>query len=88
MNRFNIKDNRFTNYSKMDGLYGYQFNLDSNLKLSNGTILFGSTEGLTYFNTNDLVEHTHNKDKVVIGEIFVGKDKVIYDGNLLILKIA
>ncbi len=86
LNRFKIKDNRFTNYSKMDGLYGYQFNLDSSLKLSDGTILFGSTEGLTYFNTNDLVEHTQNKDKVVIGEIFVGKDKVIYDGNELVLK--
>lgn len=86
LNKFNIEDNRFINYSKMDGLYGYQFNLNSSLKLTDETILFGSTEGLTYFNINDLVENTRDKDSVVIGDILIDKDKVIYDENELVLK--
>ncbi|WP_299994947.1 hybrid sensor histidine kinase/response regulator, partial [uncultured Clostridium sp.] len=86
LNKLNVENNKFTNYSKMDGLYGYQFNLNSSLKLSDGSILFGSTEGLTYFNINDLVNHSRNKDKVVIGDIFIGKDKVVYNEKELVLK--
>ncbi|MCF0146790.1 MAG: hypothetical protein HUJ77_00175 [Clostridium sp.] len=85
LNKYDVKNNIITNYTKMDGLYGYQFNLNSGLKLKDGTLIFGSTEGFTYFNPNDLSSYDMNDDEVVIGDIFVGNNKVTYDGEELVL---
>ncbi|WP_373599001.1 ligand-binding sensor domain-containing protein [Paraclostridium bifermentans] len=86
LSKFDIKKNRFTNFTKMDGLYGYQFNLNSSLKLKSGTIIFGSTDGCTYFNPDDLIDYKIHRDEVVIGDIFIGKNKAVYDGNEMILE--
>ena len=86
LNKFNTEDNDFINYTKTDGLYGYQFNLNASLKLEDGTIIFGSTEGCIYFNPDNLVDYRNGKDEIVIGDIFIGKDKVVYDENELILE--
>lgn len=42
-------------YSKEHGLAGGHFNRNAALKASDGTLFFGSTEGLTVFNPEDLV---------------------------------
>lgn len=86
LNKFDIKENYFVRFTSMDGLYGYQFNLNSSLKLNNGTIIFGSTEGLTYFNPDKLGSYEMYKNEVKIGDIYVGKNKTVYDGNELVLK--
>ncbi len=85
LNKYDVKKDNIVNYTKMDGLYGYQFNLNSSLKLKDGTMIFGSTEGLTYFNPNDIVDYKMLKDEVVIGDIFVGHNRVSYDGKELVL---
>ncbi|MDY6228551.1 MAG: two-component regulator propeller domain-containing protein [Clostridium sp.] len=85
LNKYDVKKDNIVNYTKMDGLYGYQFNLNSSLKLKDGTMIFGSTEGLTYFNPNDIVDYKMLKDEVVIGDIFVGHNRVYYDGKELVL---
>lgn len=85
LNKFDIKENKFINFTSMDGLYGYQFNLNAGLKLNNGVIIFGSTEGFTYFNPNELVDYNKNENEVVIGDIYIEKDKVMYDGKELVL---
>lgn len=85
LNKYDVKKDNIVNYTKMDGLYGYQFNLNSSLKLKDGNIIFGSTEGLTYFNPNDIVDYKMLKDEVVIGDIFVGHNRVSYDGKEIVL---
>lgn len=70
----------------MDGILGYQFNLNSSLKTIKGNLMFGSTNGFIYFNPNEIKNPISNKNKVVIGDIFVGKNKLNYDGNELVLE--
>lgn len=86
LNKFDIKKNYFVRFMSMDGLYGYQFNLNSSLKLNNGNIIFGSTEGITYFNPDELGNYEMHKNEVEIGDIYVGKNKTVYDGKELVLK--
>ena len=85
LNKFDVKKQDFINFTQKDGLYGYQFNLNSSLKLENGNMIFGSTDGYTYFDPDDIKNYKKVENEVVIGDIFIGEDKVLYDGNELIL---
>lgn len=85
LNKLDIEEDKVTNFTKMDGIIGYQFNLNSNLKTKEGNIIFGSTDGFVYFNPNDIQTPKSNKNKVVIGDIFIGKNKINYDGNEILL---
>ena len=49
-------------------------------------MMFGSTKGITYFKPEEIVEPEKTNDKVVIGDILIGKRKVVYDGDELILE--
>ncbi len=86
LNKFDIEKGTFRKFTKMDGLYGYQFNLNTSIKLENGIIIFGSTEGCTYFNPDELDDYKMNKNEVVVGDIFIGKNKIVYDGNEITLE--
>lgn len=85
LNKFDVKKQDFINFTQKDGLYGCQFNLNSSLKLENGNMIFGSTDGYTYFDPDDIKNYKKIDNEVVIGDIFIGEDKVFYDGNELIL---
>lgn len=86
LNKFDIEEEVFTNFTKIDGLHGYQFNLNSSLKLDCGYIMFASTEGITYFNPSELKEYKTYNNEVIIGDIYIGKNKVVYDGDELVLE--
>ena len=85
LNKLDEAEENIINYTKMDGLYGQQFNLNSSLKLENGYMLFGSTDGFIFFKSDDITDYKSYDKDVVIGDIFVDQNKVIYDGNKLIL---
>ena len=85
LNKFNIEKENIIAFTKMDGIYGYQFNLNSSFKHEDGLMVFGSTNGITYFNPKDIKNPTANENQVVIGEIYIGKSKVVYDNKELIL---
>ena len=85
LNKFDFEKESFVNFTRMDGLYGYQFNSNSSTKLKNGIMIFGSTSGVTYFHPDNIVLSNKNKNKVVIGDILIGMNKVIYDGEELVL---
>ncbi|MBC5996766.1 hypothetical protein EAI30_06655 [Romboutsia ilealis] len=86
LNKFNIETEKIVKFSKMDGLQGYQFNLNSSFKQKNGIMIFGSTNGITYFNPDEIVKSKAVDEKVVIGDIYIGDNKVTYDGNELVLR--
>ena len=46
---FDVGKEKFTNFTKADGIKGGHFNTFSACKESNGVLLFGSTGGLNYF---------------------------------------
>lgn len=86
LNKFDIEKANIINFTKMDGIYGYQFNINSSLKNKDGMMIFGSTNGITYFNPEDIENPIGNKNKVVFGDIFIGKNKVSYNNKELILE--
>ena len=71
LNKFNIETEKIVKFSKMDGLQGYQFNLNSSFKQKNGIMIFGSTNGITYFNPDEIVKSKAVDEKVVIGDIYI-----------------
>jgi signal transduction histidine kinase/ligand-binding sensor domain-containing protein len=46
---FDVGNEKFTNFTKADGIIGGHFNTFSAYRESNGVLLFGSTGGLNYF---------------------------------------
>ena len=86
LNKFDIEKENIINFTKMDGIYGYQFNINSSLKNKDGMMIFGSTNGITYFNPEDIENPIGDKNKVVFGDIFIGKNKITYDNKELILE--
>ena len=86
LNKFDVEKEKFTKFTQLDGIHGYQFNLNSSLKMKDGTMVFGSTEGITYFNPDDIVDYKDYERKVVIGDIYVDNNRVTFDGDKLVLE--
>ena len=58
LSRFNINEEKFTNYSLNDGLQGLLFADGSYLKTDDGYFVFGGNNGITYFNPDDFSTNT------------------------------
>ncbi|WP_286833445.1 ligand-binding sensor domain-containing protein [Sphingobacterium sp. UBA7038] len=54
LSKYDRTINKFTNYYKTDGIGGNQFNERAVCRLEDGTIIFGGTHGLTFFNPVDV----------------------------------
>ena len=85
LNKYDAEKDEFRNYIKVDDLYGHQFNLNSSLRLKNGLMIFGSTEGYTYFNPYNIYKYKSYKNEVVIGDIYIEQNRVAYDVKELAL---
>jgi len=57
LSRLNLASFQFKNFDVSDGLLGNEFNYGSYTKLANEDLVFGGTNGLNYFNPDDLVEN-------------------------------
>lgn len=86
LNKLDSELEKFINFTSVDGVLDSQFNLNSSIKFDNGFMLFGSTSGLTYFDSNNIINPKSYDEKVVIGDIYIGKNKVTYNGKELVLK--
>ena len=62
---FNIKDEHFSNYTTADGLSGSSFNSSAAFKTSNGTILFGCTNGLNFFDPERIKQSTFSPPVII-----------------------
>ncbi len=51
---FDVEKETFTNFSNADGIIGVSINTAAALRLEDGLMLFGSTEGLNYFHPDDI----------------------------------
>ena len=77
--KFEIKKNKFTNYNSYYGIQGSKFNLNSSWKTKSGYLLLGTTEGVFYFNPNELYEESNKNDKVIIGSIRINNKKIDFN---------
>ncbi len=58
ISRINLSSNNIKNYTQSDGLQGNEFNYGSFYKTKAHELFFGGTNGLTYFNPNDIRKNT------------------------------
>ncbi|MEJ2617304.1 MAG: ATP-binding protein, partial [Ignavibacteriaceae bacterium] len=84
---FSIDKNIFINYDEDDGITGTDFNFASALKY-NETIFMGSTEGLNYFNPEDIVQSSYippvviNDFQIFNKSVSVGENSPLKNGIL------
>ncbi|WP_052691815.1 EAL domain-containing protein [Teredinibacter purpureus] len=57
LNRFHPGSSEFLTFTKTDGLAGSQFNLFSHLRAQDGSLYFGGTEGISFFNPAQLISN-------------------------------
>ena len=53
LSKYDRTNNSFSSYYKTDGIGGNQFNERSSCQMNDGTIIFGGTHGMTFFNPVD-----------------------------------
>ncbi|WP_353136211.1 two-component regulator propeller domain-containing protein [Pseudopedobacter sp.] len=58
ISRLNVESNSIKNYNQLDGLQGNEFNYGSFYKTKDRELFFGGTNGLTYFDPNDIRKNT------------------------------
>lgn len=58
ISKINIESGSIKNYNQSDGLQGNEFNYGSFYKTKSKDLFFGGTNGLTYFNPNDIRKNT------------------------------
>lgn len=57
LSRFDLNSKTFRNFDVSDGLVSNEFNYGAFKKLSNGDLMFGGANGITYFNPDAIVEN-------------------------------
>lgn len=58
MSRFNLKTRTFSNFYADDGLQGNEFSKNASFADRNGILWFGGTNGITYFNPQEITNPT------------------------------
>lgn len=73
--------NKTANFYKADGIGGNQFNERAVCRTANGTLIFGGTHGLTFFNPADPVEKRHIP--LVFENLRINDRLVMPDGRII-----
>ena len=78
LSKYDRTTNRFTNYYEADGIGGNQFYDRASCRLSDGTLVFGGTHGLTLFNPIDV---QIRRNIPLLFENLKVHNKLIHPGN-------
>lgn len=78
LSKYDRTTNRFTNYYDADGIGGNQFYDRASCRLSDGTLVFGGTHGLTLFNPIDV---QIRRNIPLLFENLKVHNKLIHPGN-------
>lgn len=60
MSRFNLNTHTFSNFYADDGLQGNEFSKNASFADHNGILWFGGTNGITYFNPQEITNPAKN----------------------------
>ena len=58
LSRFNLESHQFKNFDVSDGLIENEFNYGAKLKLKNKELMFGSANGIVFFNPDRIIENS------------------------------
>ncbi|MES2794853.1 MAG: two-component regulator propeller domain-containing protein [Bacteroidota bacterium] len=66
---FNYDENTYKSYNEADGLQGKEFGRGVGTKNEEGELFFGGSNGLTYFNPNDLLAKPTQSLKIIFTDL-------------------
>ena len=80
---FNTKNESKKTYTKINGLLSDQFNYNSSYKAPDGTMYFGSVNGMISFNPKDFLTHvqTHTYKVLITGLQINNQDVIVSNPN-------
>ena len=84
--KFIVNENRFINFMEIDGICSSNFNNKVKYKGKNGTLLFGTTNGVVEFNPSEIKEIKSCDEKVKIGGYWIDSNKSVNDEEKITLK--
>lgn len=73
ISRFNLETKSFRNFDKYDGLPNYSFEESSSIKFDDGTIGFGSREGIVRFNPENIIDNHINYPTYIVDMVVSNK---------------
>ncbi|MFB9056130.1 two-component regulator propeller domain-containing protein [Mariniflexile ostreae] len=76
--RFSLKDKTIKNFNVSDDLKNNEFNYGAYLKLANGNLAFGSTNGLTLFNPKKIEDDNFIPSPIITGIKIRNKPDIKY----------
>ncbi len=79
LTRFHMKTGSIHNYTQFDGLQKKEFGINTSLKLSDGSMLFGGSNGFNYFHPDNIKPDINTKTVTITG--FRLFDKIINVGE-------
>ncbi len=86
ISHFIPRTRKFTNYYSGDGLQGNEFNVEASFADKSGTLYFGSTSGISYFNPDNIKAAAHKPDLKLVG-FYINNELVKageeYDGRVV-----
>jgi signal transduction histidine kinase/ligand-binding sensor domain-containing protein len=82
ISRFSLKEQQFNNFSMEDGIQGRLFADGSCLKTSNGLMIFGGQNGITFFDPNDITKNS-TPPKVFITDFKIGELSIFSNNDSL-----
>jgi signal transduction histidine kinase/ligand-binding sensor domain-containing protein/DNA-binding response OmpR family regulator len=83
----NVKNGQIKNYNEHDGIPIGNFMSGAVTKSTNGTIYFGSENGICYFNSNELIP-TYDLPKVIITNFSIVEKQSTHTGNFSNIPIS
>ena len=78
ISRMLLADKSFVNFYASDGLQGNEFSKGAVFQEQKGNIIFGGTEGVTYFNPKEIII-SRNKPEIYISDFYV-HDRPVREG--------
>ncbi|QOD62326.1 response regulator [Polaribacter haliotis] len=81
LSRFNLESRQFKNFGVSDGLVENEFNYGSKLKLKNKELMFGSANGIVFFNPNEIIENSFIPP-VYVTSLFVNNQPYLSGTNI------
>ncbi|MGB2129489.1 MAG: hybrid sensor histidine kinase/response regulator transcription factor, partial [Flavicella sp.] len=75
LSRFDLQKNKFKNFDVKDGLINGEFNNGARIRLSNGTYMFGGTNGIDFFDSQN-IEKNSFVPPVSITSVYVDNEEV------------
>ena len=77
LSRFNPTTSKITNYTMQDGLVNYEFSISKPAMDLEGNIYFAGTNGIDYFNPDNLIDTTNYNSNVVFTNLAIDGKNIL-----------